>query len=78
MAGMMEDSDKAWRDSFDPTHADYHGGSQEVAPHTSGWGEKCVPKSMPSEFTDEPVKLVEESYPTDPEYLKTVALRSKF
>ena len=33
---------------------------------------------MPSEFAEEQPKLVEESYPTDPEYLKTVALRSKF
>ena len=33
LAGMMEESDKAWRDSFDPKHPDYHGGSQEVAPY---------------------------------------------
>jgi hypothetical protein len=60
---MMEESETAWRNSFDPKHAEYHGGSTAPVPTSA---QKIVPASMPSEFGEEQeVSPFPESYLTD-------------
>lgn len=58
MASMMNESDKAWRDSFDPKHPDYHGGNTEAAPYSM---EKANPVGV-SEFQDENATPASESF----------------
>ena len=69
---MMNESDKAWRDSFDPSHPDYHGGTTMPAPYAEGG--KAIPAGA-TEFAEsnEPVF---ESYKTDAEYLVAMDLRT--
>jgi hypothetical protein len=73
MASMMNESDKAWRDSFDPKHPDYHGGITMPAPYADG--AKAVPVGA-TEFAENP-EPVNESYKTDPEYLVAMDLRTQ-
>jgi hypothetical protein len=55
MASMMNESDKAWRDSFDPKHPDYHGGSTNPAPYND---QKAIPAGA-TEFEEVPTPVNE-------------------
>lgn len=70
---MMNESDKAWRDSFDPKHPDYHGGTTTPAPYAEG--NKAIPAGA-TEYEENPTPK-DESYLTDPEYLAAMELRTQ-
>ena len=75
MQQMMMESEDAWRNSFDPKHPEFHGGSMQVVPTAA---QKAVPTSMPSEYAEEQeVSPFPESFQTDQEYLDTMELRTK-